>query len=43
MMAMLWAQQIMLGKKEFKQVPRMLKAKVKEILIDSGFEELAVE
>lgn len=43
MMAMLWAQQIMLGKKEFKQVPRMLKTKVKEILIDSGFEELVVE
>ena len=29
MMAMLWAQQIMLGKKTFDQVPRLLKDKVK--------------
>lgn len=43
MMAMLWAQQIMLGKKTFKQVPRLLKEKVKEILIDSGCEELIEE
>lgn len=43
MMAMLWAQQIMLGKKTFAQVPRLLKDKVKEILIDSGMEELAAE
>ena len=43
MMAMLWAQQIMLGKKEYKDVPRLLKPKVKEILIDSGMEELVVE
>ena len=43
MMAMLWAQQIMLGKKTFDQVPRLLKAKVKEILIDSGMEELITE
>lgn len=43
MMAMLWAQQIMLGKKTFAQVPRLLKDKVREILIDSGMEELAVE
>ncbi len=41
MMAMLWAQQIMLGKKEFKDVPRLLKESVKEILIDSGMGELA--
>ena len=40
MMAMLWAQQIMLGKKSFAQVPKLLKEKVKEILIDSGTEEL---
>lgn len=39
MMAMLWAQQIMLGKKTFSQVPKLLKEKVKEILIDSGCEE----
>ena len=39
-MPMLWAQQIMLGKAVFADVPRLLKAKVKEILIDSGMEEL---
>lgn len=43
MMAMLWAQQIMLGKKTFDQVPRLLKDKVKEILVDSGMAELATE
>ena len=43
MMAMLWAQQIMLEKKVYGQVPRLLKEKVKEILIDSGCEELAKE
>ena len=41
MMAMLWAQQIMLGKKTYNQVPRLLKDKVKEILEDSGMGELA--
>ena len=43
MMAMIWAQQIMLGKKTYTQVPRLLKEKVREILIDSGCEELATE
>ncbi|RGU91690.1 hypothetical protein DWW31_13875 [Clostridium sp. AF15-17LB] len=43
MMAMLWAQQIMLSKKEYAQVPRLLKEQVKEILIDSGMEELITE
>ena len=43
MMAMLWAQQIMIGKKTFAQVPKLLKEKVKEILIDSGMEELVTE
>ena len=43
MMAMLWAQQIMLGKKTFEQVPRLLKDKVREILIDSGCEDLITE
>lgn len=43
MMAMLWAQQIMLGKKEYTQVPRLLKEQVKEVLIDSGMEELVTE
>ncbi len=42
MMAMLWAQQIMLGKKTYDQVPRLLKDKAKEeILEDSGMGELA--
>ena len=43
MMAMIWAQQIMLGKKTYADVPRLLKEKVKEILIDSGCEELVTE
>ena len=43
MMAMLWAQQIMLGKKTYSQVPRLLKDKVKELLIDSGAEDLVTE
>lgn len=43
MMAMIWAQQIMLGKKTFADVPRLLKDKVKEILIDSGCEELVTD
>jgi len=33
----------MLGKKTFAQVPRLLKDQVKEILIDSGMEELITE
>lgn len=43
MMAMLWAQSIMLGKKTYAQVPRLLKEKVAEILTDSGMEELITE
>jgi hypothetical protein len=43
MMAMIWAQQIMLGKKTFVQVPRLLKEKVREVLIDSGCEDLVTE
>lgn len=43
MVAMLWAQWIMLGKKTYDRVPRLLKAKVKEILIDSGCEDLVTE
>lgn len=43
MMAMLWAQMIILGKKTYADVPRLLKDKVKEILIDSGCEDLIVE
>lgn len=43
MMAMLWAQQIMLGKKTCAQVPRLLKDQVKEILMDSGMTGLVTE
>ena len=43
MMAMLWAQQIMWGKKTFSQVPIKLKEKVRELLIDSGCEDLITE
>ena len=43
MMSLLWAQQIMLGKKTYAQVPRLLKEQVKEILIDSGAEHLVTE
>lgn len=43
MMAMLWAQQIMLGKKTFDQVPAKLKDQVRELLIDSGCENLIEE
>lgn len=42
-MAMLWAQKIILGKKQYKDVPRLLKEQVKEILIESGLELLVVE
>lgn len=46
-MAMLWAQQIMTqeteekAKEVYARVPRLLKEKVKEILVDSGMGELA--
>lgn len=43
MMAMLWAQQIMLEKKTYAQVPRLLKEQVAEILTDSGMEHLITE
>ena len=43
MIAMLWANQIILGKKTYADVPRRLKAKVKELLIDAGYDELIVE
>ena len=43
MIAMLGANQIILGKKTYADVPRLLKAKVKELLIDAGYEELIVE
>ena len=43
MLIMLWAQQIILEKKTFAQVPKLLKDKVREILIDAGAEELIQE
>ena len=42
-MAMLWAQKIILGKKKYSDVPRLLKEQVKEILIESGMGELITE
>lgn len=43
MIAMLWANQIILRKKTYADVPRLLKAKVKELLIEDGYEKLAIE
>lgn len=43
MISLLWANQIILGKKTFKQVPKLLKNQVREILIDAGMEELIIE
>lgn len=43
MIAMLWAQKIIYGKKKFSDVPAKLKDKVKEILIESDLEDLIEE
>ena len=43
MMAMFFAQRIILGKATFLDVPAKLKEQVREILVDSGLEELAAE
>lgn len=43
MMAMLWAQKIILGKKTFADVPRLLKEQVREILVESGLEALTTD
>ena len=43
MIAMLWAQRIIYGKKTFTQVPRLLKDQAREILIESGCEDLIIE
>lgn len=40
MIAMLWAQQIMLGKKTYSQVPTRLREQVAGLLRDSGYEDL---
>lgn len=43
MMAMLWTNQILVEKKTYAQVPRLLKEQVKELLIDAGYEHLVTE
>lgn len=43
MMAMFFAQRVILGKTEFKDVPKALKSQVAEILMDSGLTELVPE
>lgn len=40
MMAMLFAQRVILGKTSFDEVPEKLKAAVAEVLLDSGLPEL---
>ena len=40
MIAKLWANQIIIGKKSFSDVPTKLKNKVKELLINAGYEEM---
>lgn len=49
MMAMLWAQEIMVqetleaSRAMFKRCPRLLKERVRKILVDSGCEEMTEE
>lgn len=43
MMAMFFAQRIILGKNQFEEVPVLLKKDVAEILTDSGLSELVPE
>lgn len=43
MIAMLWTQRILNGKKTYADVPRLLKEQVKELLIESGCEDLITE
>lgn len=43
MIDMLWTQKIMLGKKTYDEVPRLLKEQVKELLIKEGYENLITE
>lgn len=42
-MAMFFAQRVILGKTAFADVPMKLKDQVRELLIESGLEDLAVE
>ncbi len=43
MMAMFFAQRVILGKTVFRDVPAVLKDQVRDLLIDAGLGELAVE
>lgn len=43
MMAMFFAQRVILGKTAFKDVPASLKEPVREVLTESGLESLCVE
>ena len=43
MMAMFFAQRVILGKTAFKDVPAKLKDEVRELLVDAGLPELAEE
>ena len=43
MIAMLWTQKIIVGKKTYDEVPRLLKEQVREFLIKEGYENLTAE
>lgn len=43
MMAMLFAQRVILGKTKFEEVPKTLKQEVANILVESGLPELVTE
>ncbi len=43
MLAMLWANQIIAGKRTYAQVPRLLRQQVAELLRDAGLGELVTE
>lgn len=43
MMAMFFAQRVILGKTAYKEVPQALRPQVKELLEESGLGDMAVE
>ena len=43
MIAVLWNQKIIVGKKTYNEVPRLLKEQVRELLIKEGYESLITE
>ena len=43
MIAMLWTQKIIVGKRTYDEVPRLLKEQVRELLIKDGYESLITE